>query len=126
MGKENVRVVIRFRPSLSVKEGNTSAVNLSHDGKGVQVLGGDGMTRRYEFPVVLGPEAIQADVYDSAVAPMLDRILQGYNAAFLCYGSTGSGKVRSRQGASSAPTPTHAADGPDVHSVRPGALSAWF
>ena len=47
---------------------------------------------KYRFHrVVEGGE--QAEIHVAAVQPVLDRVMQGYNACFLAYGQTGSGKT---------------------------------
>lgn len=39
-----------------------------------------------------GPQATQAEVFDTLVQPMLDTAFQGYNVCLFAYGQTGSGK----------------------------------
>ena len=38
------------------------------------------------------PHALQADVYQHCVAPLVSACLEGYNATVFAYGQTGSGK----------------------------------
>ena len=44
---------------------------------------------KFSFDVVLGPHATQADLYRSAVAPIVDDVLNGYNGTIMAYGCTG-------------------------------------
>ena len=46
-----------------------------------------------------GPDARQEDVYAAAAAPLVDAVLQGFNATVFAYGQTGCGKVGGRSGA---------------------------
>lgn len=46
-----------------------------------------------------GPDARQEDVYSAAAAPLVDAVLQGFNATVFAYGQTGCGKVGGRSGA---------------------------
>ncbi|KAJ2802275.1 hypothetical protein H4R20_003343, partial [Coemansia guatemalensis] len=49
--------------------------------------------RTFNFDNAFGPEASQADVYDTAIAPLLTRFVEGYNVTVLAYGQTSSGKT---------------------------------
>lgn len=44
-------------------------------------------------PQAFGPDARQEDVYAAAAAPLVDAVLQGFNATVFAYGQTGCGKV---------------------------------
>ena len=48
----------------------------------------------FYFDEVLRPEAGQADVYQVAVAPVVEDVLGGYNGTVLAYGQTGAGPVK--------------------------------
>jgi kinesin family protein 11 len=50
-------------------------------------------TRTYAFDTVFGPDADQATIYQTIVAPMLTEVLQGYNCTLFAYGQTGTGKT---------------------------------
>jgi hypothetical protein len=49
-------------------------------------------SREMPFELVLPATATQEDIYERGGRPILDRVLAGYNASILAYGSTGSGK----------------------------------
>lgn len=49
-------------------------------------------SRSYEFDKVYTPEASQEEVYAS-VTPLLRSVVEGFNAALLAYGQTGTGKT---------------------------------
>lgn len=49
--------------------------------------------KSYAFDHVFGPEADQGMVYQSAVGPVLQEVLSGYNCTVFAYGQTGTGKT---------------------------------
>jgi len=56
----------------------------------IQIGGSNGP--RFTFDRVFDPTTTQAQLYDQAVAPLIQKCLQGYNATIFAYGQTGSGK----------------------------------
>lgn len=48
--------------------------------------------RPFVFDAVLGPAVGQQQLYESLVAPLVDKLLQGYFCTVLAYGQTGTGK----------------------------------
>ncbi|KAI9505748.1 P-loop containing nucleoside triphosphate hydrolase protein, partial [Coemansia spiralis] len=49
--------------------------------------------RNFHFDYVFGPDSKQTSVYDTAIAPLLSRFVEGYNVTVLAYGQTSSGKT---------------------------------
>ena len=47
----------------------------------------------FRFDRILGENATQADVYDSAAQEIVSDVLKGYNGTILAYGQTGAGKT---------------------------------
>jgi kinesin family protein 5 len=47
----------------------------------------------YNFDKVLGPQSVQADIYEAAVAPVIADVMNGYNGTIMAYGQTGAGKT---------------------------------
>ncbi|CAM9256910.1 unnamed protein product, partial [Choristocarpus tenellus] len=45
-----------------------------------------------------GPYVSQACVYAEAVAPVVHKVLDGYNSTVFAYGQTGSGKTHTMEG----------------------------
>ena len=54
--------------------------------------------RVYGFDKVFGPYSTQEDVYDDAVRPVVDEVLDGYNCTIFAYGQTGTGKTHTMEG----------------------------
>lgn len=49
--------------------------------------------RAFHFNYAYSEEASQDDVFDDLVSPVVDRLMEGYNACVMAYGQTGSGKT---------------------------------
>eukprot|EP01048_Picozoa_sp_COSAG05_P025646 COSAG05_NODE_6624_length_929_cov_34.614458_2_plen_208_part_00 len=92
---ESVIVVCRVRP-LNARESSANKVSTpllqySADGRGITVdhngggMGGTG----FSFRRVFQPSVSQQGVYDAVGGPMVDAVVDGFNAAMICYGQTG-------------------------------------
>ena len=54
------------------------------------------MTARFPAratPQVFGPESTQEEVYNSAVAPVVEQVTRGLSCCIFAYGQTGTGKT---------------------------------
>uniref|UniRef100_A0A8C6MGN5 Kinesin motor domain-containing protein n=1 Tax=Nothobranchius furzeri TaxID=105023 RepID=A0A8C6MGN5_NOTFU len=91
MGDVCVRVAVRIRPLLAkeVLQQHEVCVRVVPNSAQV-VLGSD---RLFSFDHAFGPTASQDEVYQSGVLPLVESLLDGYNATVFCYGQTGSGKT---------------------------------
>lgn len=47
---------------------------------------------------VFGPKSQQRAIYDHAVAPIVDDVLEGYNCTVFAFGQTGTGKTYTMEG----------------------------
>eukprot|EP00899_Mesostigma_viride_P014262 jgi/Mesvir1/22837/Mv20097-RA.1 len=99
----NVRVFCRVRaPKPSEAGQGTLAVSFPEEGTGnlVRVVtglnpsGGFGIPAKkdFEFDRVYPPEASQATIFED-VQPLVQSVMDGYNACVFAYGQTGSGKT---------------------------------
>lgn len=50
-------------------------------------------SRQYEFHEIFNEETSQNEIFHRTCKPILDNVLQGYNAAMFVYGQTGTGKT---------------------------------
>ncbi|RRT78375.1 hypothetical protein B296_00001650 [Ensete ventricosum] len=50
------------------------------------------------FSQVFGPSAKQRDLYDQAVVPIVNEVLEGFNCTIFAYGQTGTGKTYTMEG----------------------------
>lgn len=49
---------------------------------------------------MFGPESEQPDIYNEAIVPIIESVLEGFNGTVLAYGQTSSGKTHTMQGPS--------------------------
>lgn len=54
--------------------------------------------RTFTFDKVFGPKSQQRAIYDNAVAPIVDDVLEGYNCTVFAFGQTGTGKTYTMEG----------------------------
>jgi len=54
--------------------------------------------RKYHFDKVYDADTSQERLYETAVAPMVDEVLQGFNCTVFAYGQTGTGKTHTMTG----------------------------
>ncbi|CAE7449567.1 FLA10 [Symbiodinium necroappetens] len=103
-GSAPVGVLVRCRPLL--KEGTRIKLSASSakSGKVMLRLQPEEQSRsRHSEPKVfrcngfISEEGTQADVFEH-VAPVVDRVMEGYNGVVFCYGITGSGKTHTMSG----------------------------
>lgn len=51
------------------------------------------------FCQVFGPNSLQKDLFDQAVVPIVNEVLEGFNCTIFAYGQTGTGKTYTMEGA---------------------------
>lgn len=47
---------------------------------------------------VFGPYSRQIDLYDQALVPIVNEVLEGFNCTIFAYGQTGTGKTYTMEG----------------------------
>ncbi|XP_034530336.1 kinesin family member 3Cb [Notolabrus celidotus] len=121
---EAVRVVVRCRP-LSRKEEATENENiLDLDDRLGQITirnpkaPPDEPMKVFTFDSVYGWESKQSDIYDDAVRPLVESVIQGFNGTIFAYGQTGTGKTHTMQGGVS--------NDPDLRGVIPNSFHHIF
>ncbi|KAJ0978513.1 hypothetical protein J5N97_013987 [Dioscorea zingiberensis] len=99
----NVQVLLRCRP-LSEDElrVNTPAViscnELRREVTAIQNIANKQIDRTFAFDKVFGPTSQQKDLFDLAVSPVVNEVLEGYNCTIFAYGQTGTGKTYTMEG----------------------------
>ncbi|KAL5209439.1 hypothetical protein ABZP36_005062 [Zizania latifolia] len=98
----NVQVVLRCRP-LSEEEQKSnvqSAISCNDLKREVTVLHSlfKQTDKTFTFDRVFGPKAQQRAIYDHAVAPIVNDVLEGYNCTVFAFGQTGTGKTYTMEG----------------------------
>ncbi|XP_041828372.1 kinesin-like protein KIF3B isoform X2 [Melanotaenia boesemani] len=106
---EAVRVVVRCRP-FSRREETAKCENiLEIDDRLGQITirnpkaPPDEPMKVFTFDSVYGWNSKQSDIYDDAVRPLVESVLQGFNGTIFAYGQTGTGKTFTMQGVSNDP-----------------------
>ncbi|KAI4364061.1 hypothetical protein MLD38_020200 [Melastoma candidum] len=99
----NVQVLLRCRP-FSDEELRTNApqvVTCNEYQREVSVsqnIAGKHFDRVFTFDKVFGPSAQQMDLYEQAVVPIVNEVLEGFNCTIFAYGQTGTGKTYTMEG----------------------------
>ncbi|KAM7264573.1 hypothetical protein ACFE04_002256 [Oxalis oulophora] len=101
----NVQVLLRCRP-FSDDELRSNAPQVltcneySREVAVSQNIAGKHIDRVFTFDKVFGPSAQQKDLYDQAVIPIVNEVLEGFNCTIFAYGQTGTGKTYTMEGES--------------------------
>jgi chromosome segregation ATPase len=97
---ENIKVIVRCRP-LNSKEkdaGYKSCVDLDPAEATVQVNHLCGAPDRWTFDGVVNNTYTQKDIFTQFIMPMVDSVMDGFNATVFAYGQSGSGKTHTMTG----------------------------
>nr|XP_048325255.1 kinesin-like protein KIN-5D [Ziziphus jujuba var. spinosa]XP_048325256.1 kinesin-like protein KIN-5D [Ziziphus jujuba var. spinosa] len=101
----NVQVLVRCRP-LSEDETrlHTPVVISCNESRrevcAVQNIANKQIDRTFAFDRVFGPSSQQKELYEQAVSPIVNEVLEGYNCTIFAYGQTGTGKTYTMEGGS--------------------------
>ncbi|KAF9598448.1 hypothetical protein IFM89_027881 [Coptis chinensis] len=99
----NVQVLLRCRP-LSEDEIrlHTPVVISCNENRrevsAVQNIANKQIDRTFAFDKVFGPNSQQRELFDQAVSPIVNEVLEGYNCTIFAYGQTGTGKTYTMEG----------------------------
>ncbi|KAG2580692.1 kinesin-like protein KIN-5C [Panicum virgatum] len=99
----NVQVLLRCRPfSDDELRSNAPQVVTCNDYQRevavTQTIAGKQFDRVFTFDKVFGPAAKQQDLYDQAIIPIVNEVLEGFNCTIFAYGQTGTGKTYTMEG----------------------------
>ncbi|PON40489.1 Kinesin-like protein [Trema orientale] len=99
----NVQVLLRCRPfSEDELRSNGPNVVFCNDCQRQvavsQSIDGKHIDRVFSFDKVFGPFAQQRDLYEQAVFPIVNEVLEGFNCTIFAYGETGTGKTYTMEG----------------------------
>ena len=99
----SVKAVLRVRPRLPDEQ--TLSRVIQQEGSRVTVPNprNDQQSLSYAFDNCYAETAGQQQVFDESLSPLLDNVLQGYNATVFAYGNTGAGKTFTMQGTPADP-----------------------
>ncbi|XP_050227654.1 kinesin-like protein KIN-5C [Mercurialis annua] len=97
----NVQVLLRCRPfSDDELRNNAPQVVTCNDYQREVAVSQSiaGKHRVFNFDKVFGPSAQQKDLYEQAVVPIVNEVLEGFNCTIFAYGQTGTGKTYTMEG----------------------------
>ncbi|GBF98003.1 hypothetical protein Rsub_11114 [Raphidocelis subcapitata] len=100
-GEVNVNVILRCRPpsAQEVADHAAQVLQCNEAQREVHLWQSTACKSRvFRFDQVFGPDSTQAKVYDSAIAPIVEEVLGGYNCTVFAYGQTGTGKTYTMEG----------------------------
>lgn len=99
----NVQVLLRCRP-LNDEEQRLNVprvISCNEHKREVAVLqsvANKQVDKVFSFDKVFGPKAQQRSIYDQAIAPIVNEVLDGFNCTVFAYGQTGTGKTYTMEG----------------------------
>ncbi|KAI7748783.1 hypothetical protein M8C21_013644 [Ambrosia artemisiifolia] len=99
----NVQVLLRCRPFSNEELRNNAPQVVTCDEYQREVavsqnIAGKQIDRVFTFDKVFGPTAQQKDLYEQAVIPIVNEVLEGFNCTIFAYGQTGTGKTFTMEG----------------------------
>ncbi|CAA6660649.1 unnamed protein product [Spirodela intermedia] len=99
----NVQVLLRCRPFSEDEVRNNAPLvvtcnEFQREVAVTQTIAGKQIDRVFTFDKVFGPSAQQKDLYDQAVIPIVNEVLEGFNCTIFAYGQTGTGKTYTMEG----------------------------
>eukprot|EP01060_Flectonema_neradi_P002060 TRINITY_DN11244_c2_g1_i1.p1 TRINITY_DN11244_c2_g1~~TRINITY_DN11244_c2_g1_i1.p1 ORF type:complete len:1140 (+),score=332.44 TRINITY_DN11244_c2_g1_i1:95-3421(+) len=102
---ENIRVVVRKRPmSSSESQDYKEIVDLDLAMGSVAVKSAVGDASRWTFDAVYDNTFTQGQIFNKEVMPLVQSVLDGYNATVFAYGQSGSGKTFTMTGVPGTPS----------------------
>ncbi|OMO72729.1 hypothetical protein CCACVL1_17628 [Corchorus capsularis] len=99
----NVQVLLRCRPLTEDEQRiNVPRVISCNEHKRevtvMQNVANKQVDRVFTFDKVFGPKAQQRTIYDQAIVPIVNEVLDGFNCTVFAYGQTGTGKTYTMEG----------------------------
>ncbi|CAL8170340.1 unnamed protein product [Prunus armeniaca] len=99
----NVQVLLRCRPFSDdeLRSNAPQVITCNEYMREVAVsqnIAGKHIDRVFTFDKVFGPNAQQRDLYEQAVIPIVNEVLEGFNCTIFAYGQTGTGKTYTMEG----------------------------
>ncbi|KAI8468993.1 MAG: kinesin motor domain-containing protein [Monoraphidium minutum] len=125
----HVNVILRCRPPNAAEklDVTSSVVQCNEALREVtlyQNAGGKSLSRTFRYDKVFGPDSYQEKVYNQAIVPIVQEVLDGFNCTIFAYGQTGTGKTYTMEGG-----PRNSADGKNLSKeagVIPRAIKQIF
>ncbi|XP_076926452.1 kinesin-like protein KIN-5B [Bidens hawaiensis] len=102
-GEVNIQVLLRCRPlSDEEQKCNVPRVITCNEHKRevsiLQNVANKQVDKIFTFDKIFGPKSQQRSVYDQAIYPIVNEVLEGFNCTVFAYGQTGTGKTYTMEG----------------------------
>lgn len=99
----NIQVIVRCRPPNEDEKRLQTPVVIScneirREVSAAQIIANKQIDRTFTFDRVFGPASKQKDLFDHAISPIVNEVLEGYNCTIFAYGQTGTGKTYTMEG----------------------------
>ncbi|KAK1392615.1 kinesin-like protein KIN-5B [Heracleum sosnowskyi] len=99
----NVQVILRCRPlGEDDQRSNVPMVVTCNEHRRevsiAQNVANRQVDKVFSFDKVFGPKAQQRSIYDQAISPIVNEVLEGFNCTVFAYGQTGTGKTYTMEG----------------------------
>ncbi|XP_034548354.1 kinesin-like protein KIF27 [Notolabrus celidotus] len=91
MSEVSIQVAVRVRPLLSKEVVLNHRVSVWTEPDSTDVVVSPNCV--FSFDHTFGPDAEQDELYETCVQPLVEYLMDGFNATVFCYGQTGSGKT---------------------------------
>ncbi len=100
---DHIKVVVRSRPLNSAERAakTPSLVTVDTERSKVHVAVNHGSKRGkkdYHFDMAFSQYTTQEEIYNNAISPIVEEVLQGFNCTVFAYGQTGTGKTYTMEG----------------------------
>ncbi|XP_061353443.1 kinesin-like protein KIN-5C [Gastrolobium bilobum] len=127
----NVQVLLRCRPFSEdeLRSNAPQVITCNEYNREVAVsqnIAGKHIDRVFTFDKVFGPSAQQKDLYEQAIIPIVNEVLEGFNCTIFAYGQTGTGKTYTMEGESKRTRSGHNGQLPTEAGVIPRAIKQIF
>ena len=104
--EEALHVAVRCRPlnQREISQNEAKIVQINDKNGSISITNpSDNQPVQFTFDFAYDETCKQKDVYEKTAAPLVDNVLQGFNATIFAYGQTGTGKSFSMEGIRSNP-----------------------
>eukprot|EP00667_Euglena_gracilis_P009614 EG_transcript_9771 len=97
---ENIKVAVRVRPLFQkeIDRGDKECVECDLASNQVIVRGETGNPYTWTFDYVFNKTFAQKDIFIQVIHPMIESVMEGFNATIFAYGQSGSGKTHTMTG----------------------------
>ncbi|GMH34290.1 hypothetical protein BSKO_02124 [Bryopsis sp. KO-2023] len=90
---DSVKVLVRIRPPNAKEQSHGYIRCIRQTSEETLLVSGGSEPQQYTFDFIAGDDVSQQTLFQIAGAPIVENVLEGFNACIFAYGQTGSGKT---------------------------------